>query len=378
MMRRESNRSLQADKGQQDSFSTKPQNFCVQRNLTGHRINAQQSHTNASKVTQDIATLIFIIANVMVCFVRVGSLALLLLFQTVVGASFDPIRFLERQAPLTNSPVRLAGEISTLQNDELVLGVFVNGEARAYPLNIITRPPREIINDTLGGTLIAVTWCSRCHHGVVFARSIKDRTLTFGIEGSLWLNNMVMYDLETGSQWVQFTGEGKSGPFQGLELRRIPSVITDWQSWKELHPTSTVVTLDKITSRYTTKLQQQRGKYLLGYNINNQSRGYPFDVLKERRLVNDKIGDEPVLVTFDPESTTAAMFSRRLGEQTLTFTETPDHLLKDDSGSIWEPLGGKCISGAFKGKALKALPAQVALQATWLRFHAGSQIQGFQ
>jgi hypothetical protein len=285
---------------------------------------------------------------------------------------------LDRQAPLTNPPAKPAADmLSTLQNEELVLGVSLNGEARAYPLNAITRPPREIINDTLGGASIAVTWCSRCHHGVVFGRKVKDKTLTFGIEGNLWLNNMVMYDVETDSQWVQFTGEAKSGPLAGVELERVPCIMTDWQTWRTQHPESTVVAMDKVTSRYTSKLQQQRGKYVLGYEIDEQARGYPFDVLKERPVLNDQIGTEPMVVTFDPASTTAVMFSRRVEEDVLKFHEAPEGKMADESKSIWDRITGKCLSGKFKGKALRILPAQVALQITWLRFHPGSHVQGF-
>jgi hypothetical protein len=310
--------------------------------------------------------------------VPLAAFFLMVPFLAAWAGSFAPIRFLERQAPLTNAPVKPASDmVSALQKDELVLGVSLNGEARAYPLNTITRPPREIINDTLGDTPIAVTWCSRCHHGVVFARTVKDKTLTFGIEGNLWLNNMVMYDVETDSQWAQFTGEAQSGPLAGAELERIPCIISDWQTWKAQHPDSTVVALDKVTSRYVTKLQQQRGKYVLGYNVDEQARGYPFDVLKERQVLNDQIGNEPMVVTFDPDSTTAMMFSRRVGEEVLQFHGAPDGRMADESKSLWDRISGKCLSGKFKGKSLRALPAQVALQMTWLRFHPGSHIQGF-
>src|SRR5687767_13128251 len=158
----------------------------------------------------------------MLGFVRLALVSAFTLSQSY-AASFAPIRFLERQAPLTNLVVKSGADLSSVPaNEDLVVGITVNGEPRAYPLNTITRPPREIINDTLGGMAIVVTWCSRCHDAVVFLRKVKEKTLTFGIEGSLWLNNMVMYDEETGSQWVQFTGEAKSGPLEGTELERIP------------------------------------------------------------------------------------------------------------------------------------------------------------
>src|SRR5688572_6256391 len=106
----------------------------------------------------------------MLCFLRF-ILMVALVFSEVQGAPFAPIRFLERQAPLTNSEVKSAMDLtSVLGSEDLVVGISVNDEARAYPLNAITRPPREIINDTVGETPIAMTWCSRCHDAVVFLR----------------------------------------------------------------------------------------------------------------------------------------------------------------------------------------------------------------
>ena len=58
---------------------------------------------------------------------------------------------------ITEFPVVAASEIELSEN-ELVLGVEMNGEARAYPINMLTGPRREIINDTLGGVAIAATW----------------------------------------------------------------------------------------------------------------------------------------------------------------------------------------------------------------------------
>ncbi len=293
------------------------------------------------------------------------------------GASFTPIRFLDRQPPVANPETKGISE-SGLAANELVLGVSVNGESRAYPLNMMNRPEREVINDMLGGTPIAVTWCSRCHSGSVFVRRVKDRTLTFGIEGTLWLNNMVMYDTETDSRWAQFTGHGEAGPMEGTDLERVPSVVTDWESWKKLHPESSVLRMEKVANRYVSQLQKQRGKYVLGYDENGKARGYPFDVLKEHQILNDQVGGEPVLVSFDPESTTALMFSRRVGGDVLKFKVKDDDRMSDESGSVWDRLQGKCVSGKYQGKTLRSLPAQVALQVTWMRFHPGSEIQGYQ
>ncbi len=103
---------------------------------------------------------------------------------------------------------------------EPVITVTVNGETRGYPLTILIW--HEIVNDTLGGLPITVTYCPLCNSAVVFDRRVGDQVLDFGTTGNLRFSDLVMYDRQTESWWQQFTGEGIVGEFAGTELTFLP------------------------------------------------------------------------------------------------------------------------------------------------------------
>src|SRR5262249_20203409 len=93
---------------------------------------------------------------------------------------------------------------------EPVISVAIGGEARAYPLRVMIW--HEIVNDTVGGTPIAVTWCPLCNSSVVFDRRAGGRTLSFGTTGKLRNSDLVMYDRETQSSWHQYPGDPLIAP----------------------------------------------------------------------------------------------------------------------------------------------------------------------
>jgi hypothetical protein len=96
-------------------------------------------------------------------------------------------------------------EAEDLAPREPVISIEAGGEARAYPLRIMIW--HEIVNDIVGGTPIAVTWCPLCNSSIVFDRRVAGRTLSFGTTGKLRNSDLVMYDRETESWWQQFSGE---------------------------------------------------------------------------------------------------------------------------------------------------------------------------
>src|SRR5262249_31595048 len=97
-----------------------------------------------------------------------------------------------------------------LASREPVVSVAIGGEARAYPLRVMIW--HEIVNDTVGGTAIAVTWCPLCNSSVVFDRRVAGRTLSFGTTGKLRNSDLVMYDRETQSSWHQYPGDPLIAP----------------------------------------------------------------------------------------------------------------------------------------------------------------------
>ena len=111
-------------------------------------------------------------------------------------------------------------EVRELAPHAPVISVAIGDDARAYPLRIMIW--HEIVNDTVGGVPIAVTWCPLCNSSVVFDRRVGGRTLSFGTTGKLRNSDLVMYDRETESWWQQFGGECIVGALLGVELKLIP------------------------------------------------------------------------------------------------------------------------------------------------------------
>ena len=124
-------------------------------------------------------------------------------------------------------------------DDEVVIGVALAGEARAYPISILDW--HELVNDALGGRPILVSYCPLCGTGMVFDRSVGTRTLRFGVSGLLYRSDLLMFDHETGSLWSQIHARAETGPSQGQKLSLIRAGMHRLGDWREKHPDSTVL-----------------------------------------------------------------------------------------------------------------------------------------
>ncbi|MGI0089373.1 MAG: DUF3179 domain-containing protein, partial [Nitrosopumilaceae archaeon] len=133
-------------------------------------------------------------------------------------------------------------EANFVSDDDLVIGLRLNGETKAYPLFIMVW--HEIVNDKLGNTPIAVTYCPLCFTNQVFERKVNSIETEFGTSGKLYNSNLVMYDRNTDSQWSQALGKAITGELTGYELKRIPFDVVRWSDWKSLYPASLVLTTD--------------------------------------------------------------------------------------------------------------------------------------
>jgi hypothetical protein len=141
-------------------------------------------------------------------------------------------------------------QISGLEATMPVIAVRLAGEARAYPLGILTR--REIVNDAIGDIPIAVTYCPLCNSAVVFERRVDGRTLQFGVTGNLRNSDMVMFDRQTESWWQQLTGEAIVGELTGARLKLIPSRVQSFETFVADNPQGVVLApSDGDLSRYS-------------------------------------------------------------------------------------------------------------------------------
>ncbi|MBK5257070.1 MAG: DUF3179 domain-containing protein [Vicinamibacteria bacterium] len=147
--------------------------------------------------------------------------------------------------PPLDQPKTVAAPAAAFMGDKnVVFGLVVNGEARAYPKRILAW--HEMALDTLGGVKLAVVYCTLCGTVIPFETAIGDRSFTLGTSGLLYRSNKLMFDLETKSLWSTIEGRPVVGPLAQSEivLKYRPVVTTTWKEWRTAHPETTVLSLD--------------------------------------------------------------------------------------------------------------------------------------
>ena len=149
--------------------------------------------------------------------------------------------------PALINPIHVApNQAGYLDPNELVFGVEINGDARAYPLRILDW--HEMFNDVVGGVPVALAYCTLCGSGILFETLVEGRSepFVFGSSGFLYRSNKLMYDRQTNSLWNQFLGRPVVGPLtgSGLEFKIRPVAITRWGDWRDRHPQTKVLSLE--------------------------------------------------------------------------------------------------------------------------------------
>jgi hypothetical protein len=142
---------------------------------------------------------------------------------------------------------RATGLAENIADNEPVISLTIEGDAHAYPVRLLIW--HEIVNDTVGGKPVVVTYCPLCNAGLVFARAIDDRVLDFGTTGKLRNSDLVMYDRQTQSWWQQFTGEAIVGALSGRSLRLLPSRMESFVRFRQRFPTGTVIVPTNASAR---------------------------------------------------------------------------------------------------------------------------------
>ncbi len=135
-----------------------------------------------------------------------------------------------------------AGEAVHVSDDENVIAIVVDGDARAYPTRILDH--HEIVNDTIGGEPIAVTWCPLCGSAVGVRREVGGEVTEFGVSGVLYNSDLVFYDRKTETLWDQIEAKGIVGPLTGETLEFVPVTMTKWGRWRAAHPATKVLSED--------------------------------------------------------------------------------------------------------------------------------------
>lgn len=141
---------------------------------------------------------------------------------------------------LSDPPFIAAADETRLADREPVMSVALPGQAaRAYPIRYLMW--HEIVNDSIGGVPVLVTFCPLCNTGMVFDPRVKGRRLSFGVSGLLRHSDMIMYDRETESWWQQALGQGIVGTHTGRELTQLPALMESWDAFRAAHPDGLVM-----------------------------------------------------------------------------------------------------------------------------------------
>ena len=293
-----------------------------------------------------------------------------------------------------------------LQDQSPVIAFELNGDARAYPLAILTR--HEIVNDVVGDVPVAVTFCPLCNSAVVFDRRVDGETLRFGVSGNLRNSDLIMWDNKTESWWQQFTGEGIVGAYTGRQLELLPSLVVGFSEFVKQYPDGQVLSPGQRTydrNPYVGYDSNSRPflftgeadmrlfpvERVLGTLIGGEAVAYPFPTLAAARVINDTVGGQAVVALWQPGATSAldqanidssrdvgmaALYSRELDGQTLTFTlNDASEIVDEETGSVWNVFG-TALSGELAGTQLRQQLAFPHFWFAWAAFRPETAIYG--
>ncbi|QLH03187.1 hypothetical protein C5F47_06305 [Nitrosopumilus cobalaminigenes] len=279
-----------------------------------------------------------------------------------------------------------------MSDSDTVIGLEINGDARAYPIFILVW--HEIVNDNVGGTPVSVTYCPLCYTNQVFERVIDGQEVEFGTSGKLYNSNLLMYDRYTESYWSQALGIAVKGELTGYELNLIPFDVITWGDWKQLHPETKVLTTDTghirsyATDPYGNYYTEPRIMFpvehnderlhpkeiIIGFNHDGVYKAYKQNDIEKEILINDSIGDVPLmLVSLFPENSRA--FLRIVDNETLDFVYRDAKIFDSQTLSEWN-YDGLSISGNYDGIQLERLPIEPGFWFEWVAFHPQTLVYG--
>lgn len=296
-----------------------------------------------------------------------------------IAAAFDAVPPLYEQ----DVAFEAADTATWLTPDDIVIGYADSRDAWAFPLRILNY--HQLINATLNGTPVLVSYCPLCYSGAVFSRHLNDgRVLTFGNSGAFYANDVVMVDHETGSYWYHIAGTAIVGPLTNQQLELLPSNTLTWREWRTQHPNTRVLARPAFNRPYdfdpflglaeflgaapdTVPLERTpRGvrmptaQPVLVLNKGDRWRAYPLPRSDTPHIWHDTVEGEPlaIFITQQANAPAARAYDARLGGETLTF-EVDGHIWRDhETGSRWT-FEGVATDGALAGQQLRLVSDRI-------------------
>ena len=295
--------------------------------------------------------------------------------------------------PSIDNPVFANISDSNFMDDsDIVIGLEINGDVKAYPLFILVW--HEIVNDMIGDTPVAVTYCPLCYTSQVFERVIDGQKVEFGTSGKLYNSNLLMYDRLTGSYWSQSLGMAVTGPLSGSQLKTIPFDLITWGDWKKLHSDTLVLTTntghirsyatDPYGSYYIEPRimfpvennddRMQSKEIIIGFSQGNIYKAYKQKDIEFHKAINDSVGTTSILLISDHDHN-SRIFQRNVDGDLLEFVYDNGVLIDSKTKSIWT-YDGMAISGPMAGTVLQRIPIHPGFWFEWVAFHPDTLVYG--
>ena len=276
------------------------------------------------------------------------------------------------------NPLRMVSvSRSTVSLDRLVVGVAINDDARAYPLQFIGYHHQVV--DTVGGVPLLVSYCTVCRTGRVFSPLVEGRAEVFRLVGMDHFNAM-LEDRSTGSWWRQANGEAITGRRRGTRLRELPRVQVTLREWLATHPRTLVMQADtSFADEYAKDYAFERGtsrkrltgtdtaswhekSWVVGVTVNRQSKAYDWNRLRRERVINDVVAGVPIVIALGGDSSSFFAFERP--DSATRFAWRGDSLVS--------PAHSYSTSGAGQGASLAAVNASQEFWHSWREFQPGT------
>jgi hypothetical protein len=293
--------------------------------------------------------------------------------------------------------VSIAEVGSYLEEDDLIFGLKLGEEIRAYPHPILDW--HEIVNDSFGHQYICANYCPLTGSAFVWNRQLKFRRSTFGVSGLLYNNNLILYDRDTDSHWSQLYFWGVNGEYKGEKAELFPIVETTWGTWKELFPDS------KILSEHTghdfpydfypyDDYKTQENFFIFSFIPvdhrlflkervhavieGEEARVYRFESFASGLArIQDSYQEKPIVVVGSQPDNLLVSYYRELEDGTLLDFELVENqlpvILKDQAGNHWD-LWGEAVSGPRTGQRLRATNSVTAYWFSIGSFYPDAEI----
>jgi hypothetical protein len=311
-------------------------------------------------------------------------LSLILLFYAVIFFLFNYRFEADKMFYQPKQKLFVAAAIDTTNKNKLVIGIVINGEAKAYPIQIIGY--HHQVMDTIGNTPVMVTYCTVCRTGRAFSPFVNGKMESFRLVGMDHFNAM-FEDASTKSWWQQATGKAIAGPLKGTALKEIASKQLSLESWLREYPNSYILQPDTTFKKEYKDLEgydkgtlksglEKRDSaswkpksWVIGVVHNHVAKAYDWNELVKNKVINDSIEGLPVLLGLERDTASFHVYDRRVKGTILIFQKGSNDVFTDENtNSTWN-MDGICIDGTLKGERLNPVQAYQEFWHSWSTFH---------